>query len=172
MNEEQRALAQEHMFIVGLRMKRRMMYIPQGEWADYYQIGCVGLCKAAATYKPGGYSFNTYASRCIDNEIFMALRREKVRREERRAASLDAREADDSTLGERIEDAENVESLLSVREIRRAISAMPERARKVLTLRAQGYGQETIARTVSVSQSYVSRTIRAAMKTIRACASA
>lgn len=172
MNDEQRALAQEHMFIVGLRVKRRMMYIPQGEWADYYQIGCVGLCKAAATYRPGGYSFNTYASRCIDNEIFMALRREKVRREERRAASLDAREADDSTLGERIEDAESVETLYSVREIRRAISAMPERARKVLTMRAQGYGQETIARTVSVSQSYVSRTIRAAMETIRACASA
>ena len=31
MNEEQRALAQEHMFIVGLRVKRRMVYIPQGE---------------------------------------------------------------------------------------------------------------------------------------------
>lgn len=173
MNEEQRALAQEHMFIVGLRMKRRMAYIPQGEWADYYQIGCVGLCKAAAAYRPGGCTFNTYASRCIDNEIFMALRRERVRREERRAASLDARESKDKmTLGELIEDRENVESLLSVREIRRAISAMDEKERKVLTLRAQGYGQEAIGRAAGVSQSYVSRILKKTYRALSACASA
>lgn len=171
MNEEQRALAQEHMFIVGLRVKRRMMYIPQGEWADYYQIGCVGLCKAAMTYRPGEYTFNTYASRCIDNEIFMALRREKVRREERRAMSLDAMDGT-QTLGARIEDVESVETRYGERELRRRIAGMTQTERRIIAMRAQGVGQTEIGRAVSLSQSYVSRTIRRMEKMLRESKSA
>ena len=39
---------------------------------DIFQIGCIGLCKAAATDKGG--TFSTYAYRLIWNEICDALR--------------------------------------------------------------------------------------------------
>ena len=38
---------------------------------DIFQIGCIGLCKAAATDKGG--TFSTYAYRLIGNEICDAL---------------------------------------------------------------------------------------------------
>ena len=38
---------------------------------DYVQIGCIGLCKAAATDRGG--TFSTYAYRLIWNEICDAL---------------------------------------------------------------------------------------------------
>jgi RNA polymerase sigma factor (sigma-70 family) len=48
---------------------------------DLFQIGCVGLCKAADTYKPDGRGrFSTYAYRLIRNEIYDALAYATLRR--------------------------------------------------------------------------------------------
>lgn len=46
---------------------------------DLYQIGSIGLCKAAYSYKPGRASFCTYAYVLIRNEIFDAMKYTKVR---------------------------------------------------------------------------------------------
>ena len=48
---------------------------------DIFQIGCVGLCKAADTYIPGKCRFSTYAYLLIRNEIFDALDYATLRRE-------------------------------------------------------------------------------------------
>ena len=43
---------------------------------DLFQIGCLGLCKAAKTDKPGHtVAFSTYAYRLIRNEIYSELER-------------------------------------------------------------------------------------------------
>ena len=43
---------------------------------DLFQIGCLGLCKAAQTDKPGHtVAFSTYAYRLIRNEIYTELER-------------------------------------------------------------------------------------------------
>ena len=48
------------------------MYVPAiYTYDDIFQIGCIGLCKAAATDKGG--TFSTYAYRLIWNEICDAL---------------------------------------------------------------------------------------------------
>jgi RNA polymerase sigma factor (sigma-70 family) len=49
-------------------------------YEDLFQIGCVGLVKAADTYMPGPVRFSTYAYRLIRNEIFDALDYATVRR--------------------------------------------------------------------------------------------
>lgn len=46
---------------------------------DLFQIGCLGLIKAAATYKPDA-KFSTYAYKIIHNDIFSALAYATVRR--------------------------------------------------------------------------------------------
>lgn len=46
---------------------------------EYYDVGMIGLCKAAKGFDPSkGYVFNTYASRCINSEILTYIRRKKA----------------------------------------------------------------------------------------------
>ena len=46
------------------------------DYDDLFQIGCLGLCKAAQTDKPGHtVAFSTYAYRLIRNEIYTELER-------------------------------------------------------------------------------------------------
>ena len=49
---------------------------------DLFQEGCIWLCKAAATYDPGGASFPTYAQKVIENGLrtYCRLQRSKERR--------------------------------------------------------------------------------------------
>ena len=47
---------------------------------DLFQIGCLGLCKAADTYKPGKGRFSTYAYVLIRNEVFDAIEYATLRR--------------------------------------------------------------------------------------------
>lgn len=50
----------------------------QIEYDDMFQSGCLGLIKAARTYKSNyGYAFSSYAIPVIRNEIRMMLRRHK-----------------------------------------------------------------------------------------------
>ena len=45
---------------------------------DIISIGMIGIIKAADNYKESkGYSFTTYAIKCIDNEIMMTFRKNK-----------------------------------------------------------------------------------------------
>ena len=45
---------------------------------EYISIGTIGLIKAVKTFNPGkGNRLATYAAKCIDNELLMALRGEK-----------------------------------------------------------------------------------------------
>lgn len=49
---------------------------------DLFQEGCIWLCKAAATYDPGGASFPTYAQKVVENGLrtYCRLQRSKERR--------------------------------------------------------------------------------------------
>ena len=55
-------------------------YVPKqvlrtNEWDDFYQIGCIGLMRAAATFDAArGVRFSTYAIKCILVSIRMHLR--------------------------------------------------------------------------------------------------
>lgn len=40
---------------------------------DLFQIGCMGLCEAAAQYQPGRAAFSTYAYAAIRNRLYNAL---------------------------------------------------------------------------------------------------
>lgn len=74
LTDSQRQMVQENMGLVGKVIKDRVhgtggygLY----SYDDLFQIGCIGLCKAAATDKGG--CFSTYAYRLIWNEICNAL---------------------------------------------------------------------------------------------------
>jgi RNA polymerase sigma factor (sigma-70 family) len=76
-------LVEENMGLVGKVIKDRVRGV-NGigiyTYDDLYQIGCVGLCKAADAYVPGSGCFSTFAYILIRNEIFDALEYATLRR--------------------------------------------------------------------------------------------
>ena len=70
LTEGQKQVVEENMGLVGKVIGDKVHNLNQGinySYEDLFQIGCVGLCKAAATDKGG--CFSTYAYRLIWNEI-------------------------------------------------------------------------------------------------------
>ena len=58
-----------HYFVKKIKLAEIRFY----DYDDIFQIGSIGLIKAANTYN-GITKFSTYASRCINNEIYMFFR--------------------------------------------------------------------------------------------------
>ena len=58
-----------HYFVKKIKLGEIRFY----DYDDIFQIGSIGLIKAANTYN-GITKFSTYASRCINNEIYMFFR--------------------------------------------------------------------------------------------------
>lgn len=86
-----------------------------------------------------------------------------------RATSLAAPIGDQRTLGEVIEDdRDEVERLVNVLVLRDALAGLPERERRVLSLRyAYDMTQADIAREVGVSQMHVSRILARTLRALR-----
>lgn len=50
------------------------------EWQDLFQVGCIGLIKAASAYDPSKGTFATLACRAITNHLFMHWKHEQAMR--------------------------------------------------------------------------------------------
>jgi len=137
---------------------------------DLISIGTIGLIKAVGTYRTDkNIKLATYASRCIENEILMYLRKNANRKgevsfDEPLNTDWDGNElllsdvlgTDSDTVMRPIE--EDVErSLLAA-----AIRTLSEREREIITMRfGLGGGKERTQKEVAdylgISQSYISR---------------
>ena len=76
LTDEQRILVEQNTGLVGQVIKDKIHNISGigvFTYQDLYQIGCLGLCRAAASFNPGAGRFSTYAYISIRNEIFCAL---------------------------------------------------------------------------------------------------
>lgn len=74
LNEAQQKVVEDNMGLVGKVIRDKVHGLGMStvySYEDLFQIGCIGLCKAAATDKGG--TFSTYAYRLIWNEICDAL---------------------------------------------------------------------------------------------------
>lgn len=137
---------------------------------DLISIGTIGLIKAVGTFKPDKQvKLATYASRCIENEILMHLRkvsgqRAEVSFDEPLSSDWDGNELllsdilgtePDSVLRP-LEDDVDRELLL------RALWKLPQREQQIISLRF-GIGQrdtmtqKEVADLMGISQSYISR---------------
>ncbi len=137
---------------------------------DLISIGTIGLIKAIHTFRPDkNIKLATYASRCIENEILMYLRKHAVQRTE---VSLDEPLHSDwdgrelllsDVLGT---DADVVlrpiEADADRRALQQAVSHLSPRERDIISLRF-GLGgrkeltQKEVAQRMGISQSYISR---------------
>ena len=137
---------------------------------DLISIGTIGLIKAINSFKPDKkIKLATYASRCIENEILMYLRR---------VARLKTEVSFDEPLNTDFEGNElllsdvlgtsadsvygDIESNAEKEQLKEALKKLSERERKIMFLRfGLGGGEEMtqkdVADLLGISQSYISR---------------
>ena len=137
---------------------------------ELVSIGSIGLIKGVNTYKLSkNIKLATYASRCIDNEILMFLRKNKKRRGE---VSFEDSLSYDSEGNElHLEDilgtdsdivTKGLEEETDKRMLYREIGKLTDRDKKIMILRYGLYGndemtQKEVAKVLGISQSYISR---------------
>ena len=147
---------------------------------DLVSIGTIGLIKGVSTYKQDkNIKLATYASRCIDNEILMYLRKNKKRNADvslEESLSYDAEGNElhledilgtpDDIVTKEIEDNDLKKILL------REIDKLPERDKKIMKLRYGLFGEDEItqkelAEKLNISQSYISRIEKKVIKKMK-----
>lgn len=151
-----------------------------GDAEDLISIGTIGLIKAVSSFdSTKQVRFSTYASRCIENEIRMHLRRERkapltLSMQEPIQTSKDGSHLtvldvvpDDFLLDEDCECREESSRL------RALVQQLTGRERQVILLRYGLSGQppltqQQVAQLLGISRSYVSRIEKAAVQELRA----
>ena len=137
---------------------------------ELISIGTLGLMKAIGTFRADkGIKLATYASRCIENEILMFLRKASARRAE---ISIDEPLKSDGDGGELLlsdilgSDADAVGRELEEEEeraiVRSTVASLAAREREIIELRFGFSGgaeltQKEVADRLHISQSYISR---------------
>ena len=140
------------------------------ELEDLVSIGTIGLIKGINTYKNDkNIKLATYASRCIDNEILMYLRKNKKRKAD---VSLDESLSFDSEGNElHLEDILGTEKDIVTKDLEendlrkimlKEIGKLNVRDKQIMVLRyglndTKEYTQKEVAELLGISQSYISR---------------
>ncbi|MFA5408363.1 MAG: RNA polymerase sporulation sigma factor SigK [Bacilli bacterium] len=147
---------------------------------DLVSIGTIGLIKAINTYKiDKNIKLAIYASRCIDNEILMYLRKNKRRRgevsfEESLSFDVDGNElhledvlgTDPDVVTKDLEAEVERQMLLS------EIDKLEDRDKRIMILRYGLNGKEEmtqkdVAELLNISQSYISRIEKKVIKRLK-----
>ena len=137
---------------------------------DLISIGTIGLIKAVNTFRPEkNIKLATYASRCIENEILMHLRktastRYEISFDEPLNVDWDGNElllsdvlgSDGDEIGSQVEQEAETRLLLSL------VEKLDSRERKIMELRfglsgQKEHTQKEVADMLGISQSYISR---------------
>lgn len=137
---------------------------------DLISIGTIGLIKAINTYQPAkNIKLATYASRCIENEILMHLRKTAGQKSE---VPFDEPLSTDWNGNELLlSDVLGTDSDLVVRPMEedadrqvlaQALATLNDREREIITLRfglggRREHTQKEVADRMGISQSYISR---------------
>jgi len=147
---------------------------------DLISIGTIGLIKAIGTYRRDrNIKLATYASRCIENEILMHIRKissqkAEVSLDEPINMDYDGNElllsdilgTDENTVTGRLEDDVDLHLL------RQALQQLPERERQIIYMRfglagQQELTQKEVAQIMGISQSYISRLEKRIMQRLK-----
>ena len=147
---------------------------------DLISIGTIGLIKAISTYDPDKkIKLATYASRCIENEILMHIRKTANQKTE---VSLDEPinldgDGNELLLSDILGTEEDMilrplEDQVDLSVLRHALTLLPEREREIILMRygLEGRREQTqkeVARLMGISQSYISRLEKKIMQRLK-----
>ena len=155
-------------------------YADENDRDDLVSIGTVGLIKAVDSFDPTkGIRLSSYASRCIENEILMYLRKSSNRRQD---ASIDeplntdgegnelllsdVLSSDQAQVGAKLEQDDECTML------HQAVALLDERERRIMEMRfglkdGVEHTQKEVADAIGISQSYISRLEKRIIRRLR-----
>lgn len=179
-DKEARDLLIEHNLRLVVYVAKRYDNVQNGSIEDLISIGTIGLVKAINTFKlDKNIKLATYASRCIENEILMFLRknnklRHEISLDEPLNIDYDGNElllsdiigTDHDIIKKEIESVDQREKFYD------ALNLLSKREQQILMLR---YGlnnhdeqtQKDVASLLGISQSYISRLEKKIIKKLR-----
>lgn len=147
---------------------------------DLISIGTIGLIKAVGTYRRDkNIKLATYASRCIENEILMHIRKTSNQKTE---ISLDEPintdwDGNELLLSDILGTDEDMilrplEDEVDLQLLRQALDKLPQREQNIVTMRYGLRGkkertQKEVADLMGISQSYISRLEKRIMERLR-----
>ena len=147
---------------------------------DLISIGTIGLMKAIGTYRlEKKIKLATYASRCIENEILMYIRKTanqktEISLDEPINMDCDGNELLLSDILGTDEDAISrpLEEDVDKKVLRQALETLPPREQEIVFLRYGLEGrkeltQKEVAQTMGISQSYISRLEKRILQRLR-----
>lgn len=162
---------EDHMPLVTHVIQNQFCYIDNFDFEEKFQVGCIGLVKAAKRYDESlGYKFSTYAISMIAGEIKRYLRDDKWRigsRKERsngnakKPISLETPVSQDGKV--RIIDTVKEQFVLDEFESKVELyelldETLQQEEKKVLELNIlYGYSQREVSKFLGVSQNQISR---------------
>lgn len=122
------------------------------DYDDLYQIGCIGLCKAAHAFVPDKAKFPTYAYVLIRNEIYRALEHASYSKKyEQLEDDMDAR----PELSQPDEMAA-VNIRTDLRAIQQRLSGVARKGIEVILLQGEGQTCQDISALYNVPSNYIS----------------
>ena len=155
-------------------------YALPGDQDDLVSIGTIGLMKAVSTYRlEKKIKLATYASRCIENEILMYIRKTanqktEISLDEPINMDCDGNELLLSDILGTDEDAISrpLEEDVDKTVLRQALQTLPPREQEIVFLRFGLEGrreltQKEVAQTMGISQSYISRLEKRILQRLR-----
>lgn len=172
MNEKQQKLVLDNQKLVYHVIKQLHLY---HKLEDYLDVGIIGLCKAAQTFKSENNSkFSTYDCICIRNNILMEIRNEK-RQCDAYAISfssiINSSKGQDLTLEDTLSDYELENNILNKEELISliiSIKNLNKEDKRIIDLYFyQNKTQQQIAKILNMSQTNVSRRIQRALNNLR-----
>ena len=146
---------------------------------DLVSIGTIGLCKAVSSFKAEkNIKLATYASRCIENEILMYLRKNAAQRSE---VSIDEPlntdgDGNELVLSDVLESEGEICDKLEQKEeqkiVQKAVMKLSQRDREIIISRFGLFGEEEqtqkqVADKMNISQSYISRLEKKIIKKLK-----
>ena len=147
---------------------------------DLISIGSIGLIKAIGTYRRDkNIKLATYASRCIENEILMYIRKianqkTEISLDEPINMDYDGNELLLSDIMGTDEDMimRPLEDDVDLQVLHKAVNDLPEREREIVIMRfglqgRQEMTQKEVAQMMGISQSYISRLEKRIMQRLK-----
>ena len=167
------SIAREKMIVHNLRL---VIYIAKKfesstvNIEDLTSIGSLGLIKAVSSFKPSkNIKFATYASRCVENEILMFLRKQSNKNidisiDDALSVDSDGNELNliDILYTDEYEVSKNIESESEKQILWQSLHTLPKREKEIIMMRFGLNGipektQKEVADEIGISQSYISR---------------
>ncbi|MGN0532013.1 MAG: RNA polymerase sporulation sigma factor SigK [Eubacterium sp.] len=178
-NEENRHLLVTHNLRLVVYIAKKFES-PTASTEDLVSIGTIGLMKAVRTFDPDkNFKLATYASRCIENEILMYLRKTSNSKaelsfDEPLSVDWDGNELTlrDVLGSEPDEISQSIEYEDEKRLLMQVVDSLSSKEKYIMRLRfglydTQPLTQKQLADRMGISQSYISRLEKRILKKIR-----